>query len=152
MSPIHTRPAQRVDLPRLSAMISALAAQHGDTATLDINALQRDIFGAQPWVRISVALITHDIVGYAALSPQTKLQFCARGMDIQHMFIEAEHRRKGIGRALIEDAIKRSKEQECSYLTIGTAPDNTAAQQAYRACGFRVSENDPTKFKMMLSQ
>lgn len=142
MSNLIIRPVRRADLDALQKMITALAAHHGDNATLSLDHLHRDIFGAQPWIHVSVACIAEKIIGYHALCPLVKLQYCRRGMDMHHLFVSADHRGKGVGRRLIEDAVARALALDCFYLTVGTAPGNTAAQAAYLACGFtRFAQN-----------
>ena len=100
MPPI--RPAQKSDLPMVLDLAHALAAYHGDTATLTLAALERDCLGPAPWLTLLVAEGVTGLHGYAALCPQMQLQFGARGMDLHHLFVCDTARGRGIGRALIQ--------------------------------------------------
>jgi len=151
MPPLSTRPVQRADLVQLCEMITALAAHHGDDATLNIDKLHTDIFGALPWIHVSVACDGDNVVGYHALCPLIQLQYCLRGIDIHHLFVSPEHRRKGVGRLLINDAANRAKALGCGYLMVGTAPDNIAAQNTYLACRFVRTEHNPNRFNRSLN-
>jgi len=152
MSPITIRPVQWADLPRLSEMITALAAHHGDEAQVNIDALQRDIFSASPWIRVSVAVCTDQVVGYAALCPLIKLQYCKRGIDLHHIYVDKAHRNEGVGQLLIADAIARAQGLGASYLMVGTTPTNKAAQMAYKACGFKMTAHNPNRFIMQFDE
>ena len=52
---IPIRPALRSDLPMVLDLAHALAAYHGDAATLSLAALERDCLGPAPWVTVLVA-------------------------------------------------------------------------------------------------
>lgn len=145
------RPIRRADLHPLRDMITALAAHHGDTAELDLDTLNRDVFGAHPWVHVSVACAGSQVIGYYALCPLIKLQYGRRGMDMHHLYLHPDHRGHGIGRALIMDAIERARLLNCRYMMIGTMPDNTAAQEVYLACGFKRLARAPDRFYREIS-
>ncbi|WP_171238744.1 GNAT family N-acetyltransferase [Ruegeria sp. HKCCA5763] len=55
---------------------------------------------------------------------------------MHHPFVERPHRGMGVGRRLIEGAIYKARALSCSYMMVGTHPDNSKAQAAYLACGF----------------
>ena len=50
------------------------------------------------------------------------------------------HRRRGIGRALIEEAVELARETRCYGLWVATEPDNEPALATYRAAGFELAE------------
>lgn len=52
------------------------------------------------------------------------------------MIVAAAHRRRGIGRALLERAIAWAQANAKSALTLRVFPDNDGARALYRACGF----------------
>ena len=76
------------------------------------------------------------LVGYGTLCPLVQLQFGARGMDMHHLFVMPQVRRSGVGAALIAACLDHAKDHHCAYMTVGTDPDNSAAQEVYRAAGF----------------
>jgi len=113
-------------------MARALAAHHSDVAEVTLDDLRRDTLGPSPWLYLLVA----EGQGYVALCPMAQLQFGVRGMDIHHLYVVPEARKRGVGRALIGAAVDLAKGLECRFVTVGTHPDNIAAQNAYLALGF----------------
>jgi GNAT superfamily N-acetyltransferase len=138
------RPIIEKDIPDVLRMIHALAAHHGDTGVVTKDELRRDALGPSPWVRVLVA----EGLGYAALCPLAQLQFGVRGMDLHHIFVVESARGRGVGRALIDAAIACAKAEGARYLTVGTHPDNLAAQDIYRSAGFEEFNSDGVRFRM----
>jgi ribosomal protein S18 acetylase RimI-like enzyme len=147
---ISIRSVTHGELPRLLEMIHALAAHHGDTATLTLDELRRDVRGASPWFKVLVAARREEFVGYAAMSRLGQLQFARRGMDLHHLYVEPEHRQQGIGRALMQAAVRTAKDSNCSYITLGAAPHNTEAQQIYLNFGFADVASGGRRFRLEL--
>ena len=133
---IPIRPALRSDLPMVLDLAHALAAYHGDAATLSLAALERDCLGPAPWVTVLVAEGTTGLHGYAALCPQMQLQFGARGMDLHHLFVCDTARGRGIGRALVQASLDHARAQGCGYVAVGTDARNARVQGFYRGAGF----------------
>ncbi|MEL6521493.1 MAG: GNAT family N-acetyltransferase [Pseudomonadota bacterium] len=133
---LKIRPAKSDDHLALYAMIHALAAHHGDEATVNQRELATLLTAPNPPLNILIATLSGTPVGYAALRLFVKLHLGARILDIDHLFVAAPFRRQGIGRALIAAAEEQARERGCQSLTIGTDPANVAAQAAYRAIGF----------------
>ncbi len=135
MIAISIRPVREDDLPDLHRMVTALAAHHGDVATLTLDALRDDTIGESPWLYVLVAQV-EGLVGYAALCPMTQLQFGVRGMDMHHLFVRADMRRCGVGRALIDASMRLTRDLGCRFMTVGTHPENAEAAKVYLAAGF----------------
>ncbi len=144
---INTRRADVSDIPTLLEMVSALAAHHGDHAELSSDELTTLAFSDQPWITLIVAEFENQIAGYAALCPLIQLQWGKKGMDVHHLFVKDTFRKRGIGSRLIDAAVNESLRQGCSYITVGTHPDNTAAQMVYQACGFRLVASSSPRFR-----
>ena len=124
------------DIPDVVAMIHELSAFHDETGTVSIATVTRDTTGPHPWWHVYVAEHDTALIGYMVLLPCSVVGDGARGIDIDHLYVRAPYRGTSIGRAFIAVAETHAKTQACGYLTIGTAPGNTAAQTAYTACGF----------------
>jgi len=151
MPRFSVRPVIPTDIPELVTMIHALAAFHGDTGTATIESVTRDTSGPAPWWHTFVAEADRALIGYMVLLPKSKVAEGLRGMDINHMYVHHTHRGTGVGRALIETARGFAQAQACTYLMIGTAEQNTAAQAAYLACGFEdARSNGGPRFRMQL--
>lgn len=133
---ITTRPARPDDIPHLLDGIARLAAHHDDSSTVTAADLTRDLFDPVPWMLALIAETANGIAGYALLLRLAQVQFGTRGMDLHHLFTWPAHRGTGTGQALVKAAQCLAREHGCTYLTVGTTPDNTSAQAFYLAQGF----------------
>ena len=148
MMKIKTRRARSPDMPKVIEMIQCLSRHHGDVATIDLATLERDAVGANPWITLLVAEVGGHLQGYAALCPLMQVQFGVRGMDMHHLFVLPDARGRGVGQALISASITQAKAQGCRYIMVGTAPENSAAQNVYRAAGFDDMPPSGPRFRM----
>nr|WP_232013591.1 GNAT family N-acetyltransferase [Cereibacter sphaeroides] len=144
------RCAHPADSGRIIQMVGMLASHHGDTAAVTTDDLSRDVFGVNPWIYVLVAEAGKELVGYAALCGLTRLQFGLRGMDMHHLFTEPAFRGCGVGQRLVEASKIKAISLSCSYLTVGTHPDNHRAQAFYSAMGFERKDAHPPRFSMRL--
>lgn len=151
MTPITIRSAQPNDLQPLHKMIEALAYFHGDLPSLTQQTLEQILFVPAPEMTALVAECGDRLVGYVALFPLFKLHFGGRGLELHHMFVDESSRGQGIGRMLIDASIAQAKSGKYNYLSVGTHPDNTAAQDIYLANGFETSPIVGPRFRMTLS-
>ncbi|MFL4471956.1 N-acetyltransferase family protein [Tateyamaria armeniaca] len=150
--PITIRKMTKADVGQVVTLINALAAHHDDTPDTDAARLSRDALGAHPWVTVLVASGGSQIVGYAALVPMAQLQFGVRGMDMHHLFVHRDARGHGVGAALVRACKDEARAQSCSFLTVGTHPNNQPAGRFYENCGFlRRGANGP-RFSVRLDQ
>ena len=128
---ITIHPATKPDLPTILSMVHALAAHHEDTPDLSLRTLKRDILGIPPWATTLIAKTQAHPIGYVTLCPLIQLQWGARGMDMHHLFVQPDWRGQGVATRLINAAIKTAAGMGCTYMTVGTHPDNHSAQQLY---------------------
>jgi len=148
---MQIRPMRVDDIPAVHAMILALGAHHGDLdAAVMPETIMRDGIGPHPWIRFLVAEDADGLQGYAALLPLAKIVDGVRGIDINHMYVAEGLRGRGVGRQLVDAAADVGRELGCSYLFIGTAPDNIAAQNAYLACGFARWADGGPRFRLLI--
>lgn len=138
------------DVGPVVEMVRALAAHHGDVASLDADALRRDALGAVPWLWVLVAERRGALVGFAALVATAQLQFGARGIDIHHLFVDEEARGQGVGRDLVEAALTAARDLGAGYVTVGTAPRNGFAAAVYERLGFSMLPEAGPKYRMRL--
>ena len=61
----------------------------------------------------------------------------AEDCNVEDVFVSAEARGSGLGRALVAAAIDRAGERGCRRMELDTGADNAAAQGLYRSLGFR---------------
>lgn len=141
MSPVHpvtVRPAEAHDLPEIHRMLVALAAHHGDQATITPADLRRLCLQGEG-ARLLVAGLddspARHPVGYALLLLRRNMITGTASDEINQLFVQEPFRRQGVGRALIAAARALAAAEGMAGLTIGTHPANGAAAAAYRAMG-----------------
>ena len=120
----------------LLEMVVALTQHHGDAARVTFESLERDFLGPVAWYHGLVAVQDAKVVGYAAALPLGRLGYGARGLDLHHLFVTPDARLLGIGRALVRAVEDLGRNLGCSYVIIGTHPDNVAAQAYYQRLGY----------------
>ena len=133
---LRIRAVERGDLAVLLAMVVALTQHHDDTARVTIESLEQDFFGPVVWYHGLVAMQGAEVVGYAAALPLGRLGYGERGLDLHHVYVQPALRRLGVGRALVSGVEELGRDLGCSYVIIGTHPDNVAAQAYYQHLGF----------------
>ena len=90
---------------------------------------------AHPELRL-VAERDGSVVGWAALSPASARD-CYRGVGEVSVYVAAEARGDGLGRALLDDLVERSEQAGYWTLSAGVFPENEASLRLHKACGFR---------------
>lgn len=133
---VRIRTARPDDLPALAAMVSELAAHHGDSVRLQADSLERDLFGPQPWIRALIAEAGGEPVGYTLLSPVYRANEAARGLDIHHLYVRAAFRNQGIGQNLVSIAREEARRLGCTFVTVGAATGNFKAHRFYETLSF----------------
>lgn len=75
------------------------------------------------------------LVGYACLYWHFSSTRAVETVLMNDLYVEAEARGEGIGRALIEAAVEVARERSSPILEWSTAPDNATAQRLYDSTG-----------------
>ena len=84
-----------------------------------------------------VALSDGEVVGWAALSPVSERCVYA-GVTEGSVYVAAAARGRGVGRALLEELIRRSEEAGIWTIQVGIFPENVASVRLHERVGFRV--------------
>ncbi|NLX36912.1 MAG: N-acetyltransferase [Chloroflexi bacterium] len=106
-------------------------------ATFETAVPNWDEFDAQHCVAARlVARLNTRIVGWAALSP-VSARAAYRGVVEVSVYVAAGHRRRGIGRALLAELIRKSEAAGFWMLQAVICSDNAASLALHAACGFR---------------
>ncbi len=141
MSPV-VRPAAEGDMPAITALYGAEVV--GGTATFETTppgpeemsqrfaAVQRH---ALPWL---VAEIDGRFAGYAYASPFRPRPAYRYGVEVS-IYVEADARRRGVGRALLKALIAGTRDRGLRHL-IGAISDSDTSKASialHRALGFR---------------
>jgi phosphinothricin acetyltransferase len=90
---------------------------------------------AHPRLRL-VAERNGSVAGWAALSPASA-RHSYRGVGEVSVYVAAEARGSGLGRALLQELVARSERAGYWTLTAGVFPENEASLRLHKACGFR---------------
>lgn len=62
---------------------------------------------------------------------------CKSFMVIEDVVVDSQHRRTGIGRALMQHAEEHALANNCSYIMLTTEADRPDAQRFYRSMGYQ---------------
>ena len=93
-----------------------------------INSIQSELNNALSlWV---VAVESNRVVGY--VGSQSVMGWA----DMMNLAVDPDYRKRGIGRELVEQLIKRLKENEVTCLTLEVRVSNTPAVNLYNSLGF----------------
>jgi len=101
-----------------------------------LSTLEADLFGPGPWAFCLVAEEEARLVGYVTLLRLGRFQYGQRGIDLHHVFVTEDWRGRGVGRALVTEALAFGGRMGASYATVTATPQNRAAQAYYRKLGF----------------
>jgi L-amino acid N-acyltransferase YncA/tRNA(Arg) A34 adenosine deaminase TadA len=78
-----------------------------------------------------------EVLGWAALSPASR-RSCYAGVAEASVYVAADARRQGVGRALLEALIRESEAHGIWTLQAATLAENAASLRLQAECGFRV--------------
>lgn len=140
MSTPHIRQATLADLGELAPLFDAYRQfydQGSDLATARAFLLARFEHGQ------STVFIAHDgeqAIGFTQLYPSFSSVSLARTFILNDLFVDAAHRQRGVGSALMAAAKAHAQTLGAIRLTLSTARDNTVAQSTYAANGWQRDE------------
>jgi len=133
--------AKRTDIPQLVELLGILFTQEHELEpdpAKQRRALEI-ILGPDSRARIYVARDGEQIVGMAALHFTTSTAEGGKVAWFEDCIVRPEHRRKGIGKALLEHVIAQARAAGALRVMLLTDGDNRNAQALYRKSGFRDS-------------
>jgi phosphinothricin acetyltransferase len=84
-----------------------------------------------------VAVAGGRVMGWAALAPVSRRP-CYAGVAEDSVYVAAESRGRGVGRALLEALVAGSEAAGIWTLQASTFPENRASVELHLRCGFRV--------------
>ena len=131
------RPAQRTDVPAILGLIRELAAYErapeAVTATEDL--LATALFAEQPVAYAQVAHLNNEVVGFALWYLTFSTWLGKPGIWLEDLFVRPEHRRAGLGRALLETIIHVARERGYGRVEWWVLDWNAPAHAFYRSLG-----------------
>jgi GNAT superfamily N-acetyltransferase len=147
MATISVRAGRILDLAALARLTGDVQALHfanrpDQFKPVDPDGIERWLVALlqSPSANVWVAEQDGTLVGYAAVAHRERAAtpFCmARAWwDLEAMGVSAEHRRKGVGRALLQRVVSEAKAQGIAEIELNSWAFNAPAQAAFRSLGF----------------
>ena len=133
--------AAAADIPALVELLGILFKQEAELEpdpAKQRRALEM-ILGDESRARIYVARAGGTIVAMAALHFTTSTAEGGKVAWFEDCIVRPEHRRKGIGKALLAFVIAQARAEGALRVMLLTDGDNASAQALYRQSGFRDS-------------
>jgi len=140
MTDLIIRPAAVGDAPLVYRLLRDLAAALGkaDVMTSTEADIARYGFGEQPRFEALLAFSGAETVGLALYFFEFSTWRGRPGVYVQDMYVAPGMRGRGVGRALMDAVIRRSRELDGRYVKLSVYDGNEAAIAFYRRLGFEV--------------
>lgn len=131
------RPAIPEDVSILFSLVQALAeyAQLADAVTGTPEALATDLFGDRPYAEAILAEVAGQAVGFALFFPSYSTFLTQPGLYLEDLFVMAEYRGKGIGKALLAHVAQLAVARGCGRLEWNVLDWNAPAIAFYQRMG-----------------
>ena len=136
---IHIRPAaedERLALELLQRRASLALEDYREELEANPDAIELPM-GHIERGEVIVAEIEGQIAGFAVVLAEEKKA------ELDGLFVEPEHWRRGVGKALIEAAAHEARHRGLSLMTVVANP---AAREFYERCGFTAEGHVETRF------
>jgi phosphinothricin acetyltransferase len=112
---------------------------------LDTGTFEEAVPGWEPWDDSHLPeprLVARDadggeILGWAALRPVSR-RACYRGVTENSIYVARSARGRGVGRALLDELVRRADELGIWTIQAGILAGNAASVALHERCGFRV--------------
>jgi GNAT superfamily N-acetyltransferase len=136
---LRIRPAEPADVPVIADLIRQLAKfeKLEDDVVLTEDLLKAGLFGPRPFAEAVLAEEETTPIGFA-LFFHTFSTFLARpGLYLEDLFVLADHRGRGVGRALLAHLARLAVERGCGRLEWAVLNWNQEAIRFYERLGAR---------------
>lgn len=134
---LSIRLAERSDIPRIFAMIGAIAEYEKLTHLLEVDeaTLEKSLFSANPAARAIVATIGEKTIGYAIFYYNFSTFVGKRGIYLEDIYVENEYRGNGIGDKLFRKVAEIARDENCSRMEWVALDWNKPAIDFYESRG-----------------
>jgi GNAT superfamily N-acetyltransferase len=124
------RSATLADAPVIAALAEALNRSEGDpSGYITAATMERDLAAGR--IEVILAESAGRAIGYCLFHFGYEATYAASGLYIVDLFVVAERRRAGVGRALIAEVARRAKAAGGVFVWWTSKPGNTIANRAY---------------------
>ena len=134
---VTVRPAERDDVELIYSLIVELAtyerAPEQVVGTPEM--LHRELFGEHPSCEALIAELDCEPVGFALFHSTFSTWECRPGIWLEDLYVPPEHRRHGVGQALLSELARITVERGCARLEWTALDWNTPALDFYAKLG-----------------
>lgn len=130
---VHIRPAKPSDTEQIFSMITALATYERapDQVAGTSELLGEALFGPDPVAEGLMAELDHSSVGFAVYYRTFSTWECRPGIWLEDLFVPEEHRRAGVGQALLRELARITVRRGFSRLEWAALDWNDPALRFY---------------------
>jgi ribosomal protein S18 acetylase RimI-like enzyme len=133
-----TRRASAADIPALVEMMAKFYAEsdyplHQDWATTSFATLLRDPSLGAIWI----VFYDGEPAGHVVVTVRFSMEYGGFDAFIDDPFVRPEYRRRGLGKALLNELFAECARRNVLAVHVEVAHDNVPAQALYRRCGLR---------------
>jgi GNAT superfamily N-acetyltransferase len=131
------RDADRTDVELIFSMIVELAAYERarERVVGTPELLAAALFGAEPVAEAVIAEVSGEPAGFALFYTTFSTWQCLPGLWLEDLFVAPEHRRGGIGRALLSHVARIAVERACGRVEWSALDWNAPALAFYEGLG-----------------
>ena len=131
------RPAEKNDVPRIFAMIGAIAEYEKLTHQLEVTepVLKESLFSDNPAARALVATVDNHAIGYAIFFYNFSTFIGKKGIYLEDIYVENEYRGKGVGDKLFREVAGIARSEGCSRMEWVALDWNQSAIDFYKSRG-----------------
>ena len=140
------RPATAADLPALVALFHEMEVHYDGPAAAPSaaeirTALERHVFARESRIDLLVAEAEGRLLGFAFVSTLFPAQRCTPALFLKDIFVSADARSRGVGRALMRAIAGLAVSRGCSRINWNASHDNATALAFYAKLGARPWDN-----------
>jgi ribosomal protein S18 acetylase RimI-like enzyme len=142
------RPASAADAPAFGRLLHAFNVEFGEsTPDADLIAAR-----AAPLIEsgeVTVLFAGDGPDGFAELRFRPSLYTGALDAYLEELYVVPERRGHGLGRALLEAAMRHARARGAAHIDLSTGEDDVAARALYESTGFTNREGGPEGPRML---
>ena len=131
---ITVRDARAGDEDTVVELVQELARATGGSSPVDREHVRRWL--ADPACGAVLGELDGRVAGLLTYQIGASLYHAGRCSVIEELVVCEEARGRGVGGALLDEAVRRAQASGCAEAGISTLPDNAAAARLYRRHGF----------------
>jgi GNAT superfamily N-acetyltransferase len=134
---LHIRAAAPADVESIFALILQLAEYERarEQVTGSAELLESALFGSPPHAEAVIAELDGETAGFALFYPTFSTWECRPGIWLEDLYVPPEHRRGGVGGALLSHLAQVAVQRGCARLEWAALDWNALALDFYQRLG-----------------